>query len=97
MVTRDAKPGGFIEARVVLKVKRASDTPVNAITMKLFGAERFRYVTNRPAAVVRTVVNLVATVKQGGTLSEGTHTFVARFDLPANATPSYLGTHLYVG
>lgn len=94
MVTRGARPGGAVEARVALK--SPSDTPVDAITLRLTGTERYRYAGNQPAVVVRPIVDLIATLHKGGTLAKGSHTFRARFELPKDATPTYTGTFAFV-
>jgi hypothetical protein len=89
MVTRTARPGDDVEVRCVLK--SGSATPVDAITLRLEGTERFRLAQNQAPAVLRSILHQIATLKSKGELAEGNHEFKARFRLPADASPTFLG------
>lgn len=89
MVTRAARAGDSVEVRCVLK--SGSVTPVDAITLRLQGTERFRLGPSQVPAVLRSIVDQIATLRAKSELTEGQHDFKARFRLPADASPTYLG------
>ncbi len=93
-VTHDARPGSDLDAHVVLV--STSKTPINGITLRLTGAEKYVRATNHPPVVARWLVTQEATLRGKGKLDAGRHELRARFRLPPNAVPTYRGKWIVV-
>ena len=83
-------PGDPIE--VELGFESHSDTPIDFIHLGFDGAESYLSSPDgRRGEYTRSVVQIGARLRERGTLTAGKHPMQARFEVPLDAPPSYLG------
>lgn len=83
-------PGAVVETELV--VTSGSDTPIRFVDLVFTGEEELSLeVDGRHERTVRPFTRAEHRLRDAGTLTEGTHRFAVKLEIPEDAPPSYVG------